>query len=361
MWPRIAAAPAQASVMEARTVALGRIISNLQLALLRFAGWAACVGLLVFAGIPAMAEDMIPGADAPELKFAIHRWLQNDEEFAFSAFAALARNGNQAARLMLGVIDKTPSLQGPWLAHLSRDDRIALLRQPGGLSGRSWLHALADQPHGAAWLALMTPETGPQVIDAFKALGESRAAREALVILASRAHPGLRELDPARIERDLIYLLWRGADDARHAELLDHVAPESPQRALMNGTLDTAQLEGWLADSDVGAPLDAVCSEYCAATRAACLSGGYMALASHNALLTLGSPVEALIPQDRFLAEPRGRSSVLRRMLQTHDARGRRALIAQLRDHDACLADVLDAEAALYRYRRPGSENGNGG
>jgi hypothetical protein len=48
-------------------------------------------------------------------------------------------------------------------------------------------------------------------------------------------------------------------------------------------------------------------------------------------------------------------------MLQTHDARGRRAMISQMRDNDACLADVLDAEAALYRYRRPGSDSSNGG
>jgi hypothetical protein len=356
-----AAGAGHGSVKDARIVAFDQIFKNLSATLLRVLGWTICLALLAFPGIPALAEAPIGGADAPELNFAIHRWLQNDEEVALTAFAALAQGGNQAAQLLLAVIDKTPALQGPWLAHLSREDRIAVLRQPGGLSGRSWLHALADQPHGAAWLALMKPDTGPEVIAAFDALGEARAAREALVILASREDPRLHQIDPAGVDPALIYLLWRGADDARRAELLDHVAPDSPQRRLMDGTLDTARLEEWLAGSDLGAPLDAVCSEFCAGSRAACLSGGYMALASHNALLTLGSPAEALIPQAQFLSEPRGRSSVLRRMLQTHDARGRRALIGQLREHDACLADVLDAEAALYRYRRPGRDGGNDG
>jgi hypothetical protein len=44
-----------------------------------------------------------------------------------------------------------------------------------------------------------------------------------------------------------------------------------------------------------------ICSEFCADSHASCLSAGYLALASHNALLTLGSPVEALVSQDEFL------------------------------------------------------------
>jgi hypothetical protein len=35
----------------------------------------------------------------------------------------------------------------------------------------------------------------------------------------------LHEIDPAGVDPDLIYLLWRSADDARRAELLDHLAP----------------------------------------------------------------------------------------------------------------------------------------
>ncbi len=330
-------------------------------ALRRLAVAACCLALFLASAISAEADELLVGAESPDFQSALDRWLQNDEEYALSAFAALAGDGNKAAQLLLGRIDKTPAHQGPWLAHLPRADRLALLRQPGGLSGRSWLRALDDHPLGKAWLSLVTPSAGPELIATFAELNEPRAAREAMVILAAREHSGLREIDPAEIDPELIYLLWRSADDARRAELLDHVAADSPQRAFLDSTLDRAQLEDWLAGSAIGAPIDAVCAKYCTDSRAACLSAGYLALASHNALLTLGSPVEALVSQDRFLNTPRGRSSVLRRMLQTHDARGRRAMISQMRDHDACLADVLEAEAALYRYRRPGSDSSNGG
>lgn len=320
---------------------------------MRRLGGGALAALLLLSAPSAAAQAPIPGADAPDLIAAVDRWLRSEEEAALNAFAALAQTGNDAARLLLAIIDKTPSLQGPWLAHLPREERIALLRQPGGLSGRSWLHALADHPLGALWLAVIAPGAGPEVATDFAELGEKRAARLAFILLAVRKHPGLRQIDPAEVDPDLVYLLLRGADDERRARLLDRLPPGSPQRAMAEGALDTATLQEWLATSPVGAPLDAVCSEYCPEARATCLSSAYRALASHNALLTLGSPVEALIPQEEFLAQPRGRSSVLRRILQTHDARGRRVLIAQLRDEDACFAGVLEAEAERYRYRRP--------
>jgi hypothetical protein len=338
-------------------VEISRFIRRLRREAAGALGAAALLGMLLLPFPSAPGQAPLPGAEAPELTAAVDNWLQGEEEGALHALADLARDGNDAARLLLAIIDKTPALQGPWLAHLPREERIALLRQPGGLSGRSWLHALADHPLGAVWLALMDPATGPEAIATFTELGETRAARVALVLLAARGHPRLRQIDPADVDPELIYLLLRGADDARRAALLDRVEPGSAQRALLDGTLDTSQLQEWLAGSAIGGPLDAVCSEHCAATRPTCLSNAYKALASHNALLTLGSPVEALIPQEHFLAQPRGRSSVLRRILQSRDARGRRVMIAQVREHDACLADVLEGEAAHYRYRRPGSES----
>jgi len=315
-----------------------------------------CLWLFLSPALPAGAQASIPGAEAAELASAVETWLESEEQIALPQVAALARSGNQAAQLLLAIIDKTPALQGPWLAHLSRAERIALLRQPGGLSGRSWLSALADHPLGAAWQTLMRPSAGIDVMGIFTDLGEHRGAREALVVLASREHPRLRDIDPDTIDPELLYLLWRNADDARRADLLDRVPDESPQRLLMGVIPNENRFADWLQESDAGAPLDAVCSTFCAATRGQCLDAAYTALASHNALLTLGSPIEALVTQEAFLASPRGRASVLRRILQTHDARGRRALITQMRVHDACLAGVLEEEATRYRYRRPGSE-----
>ena len=335
-------------------------IQRLHRAAARLACAFGVAALLISPRPAAASEPVIAGADAPALIAALDLWLDDAEDRALPEIATLAGDGNKAARLLLAVIDKTPSLQGPWLAYLSRSERIALLRQPGGLSGRSWFHALGNHPLGAAWQAIMLPDAGPEVVDTFVEFGEQRAAREALVVLTAREHPALDTIPLESVDPELLYLLWRGTNDDRRAALFDRVARDSPQRVLMGGRPEDARLLDWLSQSEAGAPLVAVCAFHCTATRERCLGGAYAALASHNALLVLGSPVEALIPQDEFLASPRGRASVLRRILQTHDARGRRALIAQMRNHDACLADVLEAEAARYRYRRPGSTAGPG-
>lgn len=338
------------------------------------AGLVLALGVMAFASLPLGAEQpaqapldtalqpaapatLMPGADEPAFAEAIARWLDDDEEPALTALAELAQTGNIAARILLAVIDKTPALQGPWLAYLPRERRIALLRAPGGLSGQSWLHQAGESELARHWLALMSVETGPAVIGAFSRLGEARAAREALVVLAAREHSALRDLPPETVDDELLYLLWRSADDARREAILAQVPPGHPQRALMGEPQDEAGFLAWLQQAPLAAPLRAICTPQCGETAPpSCLMAAYGALASHNALATLGSPIEALIPQAVFLDSPRGRATVMRRILQSTDARGRRAMLNTLQEQDACLAETLQAESTRYRYHRPGTE-----
>ena len=95
------------------------------------------------------------GQDAPRFQEALALWLAEDDETALPEFAALAAEGNRAAQVLLAHIDVAVPLQGPWLASLPRAERIALMRQPGGVSGKSWMAAAAvDTPLAAAWSAL---------------------------------------------------------------------------------------------------------------------------------------------------------------------------------------------------------------
>lgn len=308
------------------------------------------------ADTPTPVNTTLPGADQPGFGEALAQWLADDEEPALKALAAMAQDGNIAARILLGIIDKTPALQGPWLAYLPRDERLALLRAPGGLSGRNWLHHATDTALARTWLALMSVEAGPEVIADFMQLGEARAAREALVMLSAREHPALHELAPDATNQDMLYLLWRSADDMRRRDLLAQVPAGHPQRALMGEPRDENAMLGWLRTAPVATPLRAICATLCQQTADSCLGAAYGALASHNALVTLGTPVETLIAQDAFLDSARGRTTVLRRILQSTDARGRRSMLTQVRAQDECLAEALHAENARYRYRRPGTE-----
>jgi len=315
--------------------------------------------LLLAASLSASASTpVVPGADAPAFSSALALWLADDEGPALQALSELARDDNRAAQILLGLIDKSPSLQGPWLAHTPRDVRIGLMRAPGGLSGRSWLAAAAAEPVAAAWLGLLSVDAGLPTVMRFIELGENRAAREAQVVLAAREHADLRQVAPHMMDPELLYLLWRTSDDARRATLLDLVPAGHPQRTMMGEEHDDVALLRWLESAPAALPLAALCDARCPESRANCLMAAYGALASHNAVLVLGSPVEALVSQADFLNSPRGQATVLRRILQSTDARGRGAMIARMRGHDECLADVLYEERARYYYRRPGLENG---
>lgn len=300
----------------------------------------------------------VPGTDVPAFSAALDLWLNDDESNALPALSVLARGGNRAAQILLGLIDKNPPLQGPWLAHLPRDERIALMRAPGGLSGQSWLNAAADEPLAAIWLTLLSVDAGLSVVTQFTDMGETRAAREALLVLAAREHPDLRLAPAEELDPELLYLPWRTANDERRESLLALVPAGHPQRTMMGASHDADALLRWLEQSPGALPLSLLCESRCADTRETCLTGAYQALASHNALLMLGSPVESLVSQTDFLNSPRGQATVLRRILQSTDARGRAAMIARMREHDACLADVLHEERRRYRYLRPGIENG---
>lgn len=305
--------------------------------------------------LPANLPATIPGAATPEFRAAITLWLDDAEAEGLAALRDLAHRGNAAARLWLALVDKTPSLQGPALARIARADRIMLLRQPGGMSGRSWLHSLADLPLGQTWLDLLDTGAGPEVVAAFADLGEARAAREAFLTLAAREHPALGDLPPQDAPLELRYLLWRGADTARQAQISATVPADHPQRGFMDHAgPDPQALADWLASAPVASPLAALCARVCPDSQSACLLSAYQALGSHGALMTLGSPVESIIAQDIFVASARGQSAIVRRILLSVDARGRRIMLARTAQEQQCLAGALDAENQRYRYQRNG-------
>jgi hypothetical protein len=123
------------------------------------------VGLLLFCVAVAlsgpMRADEIAGQADPRFQAALADWLDDDDARSLPVFAALAAEDNRAAQVMLGLIEVEVILQSPWLAHLPRAERRALMRQPVGLSGRSWMAAAAaDTPLAAAWIAVGNRPTG---------------------------------------------------------------------------------------------------------------------------------------------------------------------------------------------------------
>jgi hypothetical protein len=314
-----------------------------------------CLFGLLLSGEVRAAD--LAGENDPRFRAAFEVWLADYDEAALPALAALARDGNRAAQVLLALSDVITPLQGPWLAGLPRAERIALMRQPGGLSGRSWMEAAAvDTPLAAAWLSLWRGADRDEVAlaRAFAAMGEQRAVSEALIAMSLSDRRGVAVLaDDPVYPPSLRFLIWRewAGDPVNELRIAREVAalpPGDPQIMVVTGERPgPVERATWLAESAPAAPLRAFCDFVCPDSRASCLDAAY-ALHGNNAEIDgFGSPVESLISSARWAMTPRGRGMVLRRTLPTKPVLRSRVL-GEIAGRDACFGAALAGEASRF-------------
>jgi hypothetical protein len=281
-------------------------------ALHEVARWfAALAAALVLAASPAVALD---GADEPDFEVALRAWLADNDAAALPAFAELAAEGNQAARILLSLIDRMPHLHADWLAGLARSERRALMRAP---DGRSWMAVAAETEELARlWLALWRADTDPAIALAFADRGEMRAARLTLLAHAARERRSFRRLAADdRYPPELLYLAWAEDPEAPDvAAALDRLHPGDPQAARFGLFVDEATRAGWLAEAEIALPLARFCKEACGEEAEACMLAAYHALGGYRGLFALGPPVESLISGETWLASVKGARSLPRRI-----------------------------------------------
>ena len=321
--------------------------------------WAGGLALCLTLVAPGPVGAEIAGQREAGFEEALAQWLDDEEAEALPALAALAVGGNTAAQMLLALIDRTPALQGPWLSLRPRAERLELMRAPGGMSGRSWMHTAAEGEELAVlWLSLWNVDSPMSLPRAFAEAGEPRAAREALYALAVRERRGFADLVGWEgYPPSLRHLIWREWQDdadraADRAEAIAALSPGDPQRRRVGLEVAEADLVDWLLTAPEAAGIAALCADRCATDTAACALAAHGALASDRALLVFGPPSERLIDADTFHASPRGQAALLRRMLLAADARGRRAQFAKVEAVDSCLAGLLQAEAQRYLPQR---------
>ncbi len=310
---------------------------------------------LMLAVGPADAAGAIPGKDEPAFRQAMADWLADDEAAALPALGVLADEGNTAAQVLLALIDKSPDLQGPWLSARPRDERIEMMRAPGGLSGQSFMRPAAESlPMARLWVALWDMTATPELITAFAALGEQRAARESVLTLVAREQSGIATLaDDPDYPQALRYYIWRewlGQPDhltGLSAEIRNLPAGD-PQRMLSGENVAPEDLANWLMTAPEALPVRALCEARCEETARSCALALTEALGGPVRVMALGSPVETLIPAGIFAESPRGQAALLRRALLGATARMRPTLLSRTAEADACLGEVMAAEAARY-------------
>ena len=315
--------------------------------------------MLALGACPALASGLDGGLHGgldgdraqPRFQTAFDQWLRDEEEAGLRALSSLAADGNRAARLLLGLVDATAHLQGPWLTLASRDLRVALMRAPGGLSGRNWLEVMKDDlplagllhAHFQATLDLSVPR-------ALAAMGEDRATRAALKAIATR-HSA--PLDPALagtawFPTTALHLLrdWRETP-----AILARLTAGDPRLDWPGQPVTDPQRDAWLATAPEAEPLRALCATQCPTGPAACLRAGMTGLGNYAALSRLGSPAAALLDDDSFASSARGQAALARLMLLGQGTRMRAALLRKVAVQDACLGSWLAAQAK--RFDRP--------
>jgi hypothetical protein len=317
--------------------------------------------LLLTLGTASPAAEL-RGQDDPGFQSALALWLDDDDETALTELAALAAEGNRAAQVLLAQIDVTPWFQGPWLVGLPRKERNALLRAPGGLSGRSWMQVAAeDTPLARLWLIQHLPDTTAETALAFAAMGESAAARQTLFALSRRGYHGFAaSADDPNYPPDMRYLIWREwtEDPATRARAEAEIAathPGDPQLMHFDSRpIDPGAFDDWLADAPLVASRRAFCEAACPDSVRSCTRATYQLsvgkavfVSGHDGLLLAGSPSESLIAPAVWDSSPRGRAAILRH--PDTRAAGAEATLETVAAEDACFAAALTQEIARFK------------
>jgi len=310
--------------------------------------------LVLLVAIPALhpvAAQEISGAGLPEFRAALSQWLKGDEETALASLRDLAHEHNLAAQTLLAIIDKSGSLQGPYLYSLPRTERIALLRAEGGISGQNWIHTAAkDVPLAQSLNALWSVESDKSLAHEFILAGEDRAARATLLVLAARQEKGFSDTFRAQdwYPESLLHLAGPYLPDSVTA---DSLHPGHPVRAMLGLPLPKDALSQWLGQSPLALPLRGACARHCPETAGTCALALYHALDNYHVLLTLGSPLAKLVSEADFAQSPRNAEAVARRIMLNHTARTRESVLQKIVKMDVCTATWLGDEFARYTYR----------
>lgn len=308
--------------------------------------WMICAAMMA-APVLAQSWDV-------QRREAIQLWLSGNDLEALQRFASLALDGDADAQLLLGLIDKSIELQGPELVAMPRAERIALLRMPGGLSGRNWVHAAAEQGNSLAiaWRDLWTTGTGLETAETFAALNEPQALAETLLTLVARRDRGFdaSTLAAGWYPQTLLILSKTRRLGDVHADILHPGDPQ--QRYGKNGAPSNAALQDWLLTAPLAMALRETCHVICPETQVECTVALYAALGSYETLSTHGSPVNALIPNEIFVKSQRGRSALARRIMLMRSARMREADRVRLAEVSSCASDWLGAQFDTHTARK---------
>lgn len=154
-------------------------------------------GILLWAEIlvvPSARASDLKGLEEPALQAAIEIWLEDNDEDSLPVLAALAAEGNIAARLLLARIEVTDQGPSNFLNGLSRQERVELFRSDSGkgLFRPTWLKS--EKKAGNQTAATLLESTNTVVnLDAIRKLYEIGEPEAAYDLIREAAGNGSQE------------------------------------------------------------------------------------------------------------------------------------------------------------------------
>lgn len=342
-----------------------------------------CAGLLlVVLSSAAEARPDLAGQDDTAFREAVSRWLADDDS-SLTTLAMLAREGNRAARLLLGRIEFTDRAPKAGLRALSRDGWLDLFRAPRGDSrfAPSWITTEARAGNTLAMLLKRATSLGlsPDAVFAIKAAGEPEATEHLIRKIAvdgsnAQRHDLLTRLGPDHELQPYVFgfrhapaglntgatAFQRISGNAviafaaqRAQEILPQIANTFADHGYQGGdqlplgwatTADGEAIANWVLNTRTAEPLASLCRSHCNdAELQACATTAFGLFGGYYEVIRLDSPLENLIAQSRFLYSARARGMTARRIANARTELGDLVFSeTQLRNRSNCLADAVD-------------------
>ena len=338
----------------------------------------------IFALQGAQAGDL-KGADDPALQAAIETWLQDNDADSLPAFAALAAEGNIAARLLLSRIEVTDRGPSDFVNGLSRKERVELFRSSSGsgLFRPTWMKS--EKKAGNQFAALLLESTNTVVdIDTIQGLydaGEPEAAYHLIREVAGSGSPQQKqELADFLPQNSELMPFLRALQNPAAGYTIGHAAlktsidsneldgPESDtgaaayfvehgyQTGVQTSAFDKTNfyydhLASSIESAPATAPIAALCNRYCAGQTRDCAVTVFGVVGGYYKAIKFDSPMQTLIEQSRYVVSDRAVGMVLRRVSFARNAgAGKKLLISdsELQVRSACLAPSV-AEVRAQR------------
>jgi hypothetical protein len=339
------------------------------------------IGILIWVEIivvPGARADDLKGFDEPALQAAIKTWLEDNDEDSLPVLAALAVEGNIAARLLLARIEVTDQGSSNFLNGLSRKERVELFRSNTGkgLFRPTWLKS--EKKAGNQIAATLLDSTNTVVnLDAIRVLyeiGEPEAAYDLIREAAGNASqeqkeqlaqflPDKSELMPylralqtpvagftlghAALQQSIGSTELQGSksDTRAAAYFVEH----GYQTGVQNSDFDQSnhyygELARWIETSPVTTPIATLCQRYCGDNTQECAITAFGLVGGYYKAIKFDSPMQTLIEQSRYVTSDRAVGMVLRRVSFARPAAASRKLLIsddELRSKSACLAEAV--------------------